>query len=1164
MKLLLRGAVILIAVAVGTFFLSAFGMERFGFSAASVSAFRVVTYLALAVLFLVYVILPQLKRVSDETVALYLEENEPSLDASMVSALEVGPERPAGPEVVSPGLAERLVQMALDEVRKVEGGRRVERGGLRRATAALAAVAMLSLIALVSGPSYLRHGASALLFPFRSAEAANPYSILVEPGDATVSRGSDQMITANLLGFAEAEVQVLFRSESQAGFERVPMTAVGDSAAYEAFLFDLDEEAEYFVQAGNVRSPLFHISVEDLPYVERLELQYHFPAYTGLAPRTIDDGGDIAVLRGTVVHVRAVPTIPTSGGQLVEDGERVSSLTVEEEGSLLGEFRVDRRGFYRIDLLGPRGQLVPASPEYAIDLLSDLPPSVSFEEPGRDTRASAIEEVFVEARADDDYGIGNLDLVYSVNGGEEQTVSLYSAGGPPLKEVTAGHTFFLEELELEPGDFISYYARAADNNRVDGRQSIASDIYFIQIRPFRKDFRQAEQRGSTEESMQGGEGQPEAALSQTQREIIAGTFNLFRDREQYSPDQYQEALTTLSLAQERLREQVETLVQRLRTRGVVQDGSGFETILEELPRAAEAMEGAVRSLRAGQAQEALSPEQQALRHLQRAEETYRDVQVSFGGNPGGGSQPSPSAEDLADLFELELDKLKNQYETLQRRRQEETSAEVDETMERLKELARRQQQEGERQRQRAMRSQGGGQGAGSSQRELADETEEAARQLERLSRESSNRSLADAARRLQEAADAMRRAAAASGNAGVAEAQAAQERLDEARRLIDRNRSRSLEQDIQDAVRRSRDIAANQRDISNQVRGLGETGDRQEQLRRLMERKDQMETEVANLERQLDRLAAESRREDRAASRRLAEAASSIRDNKVKEKIRYSKGLAQARSPEDAAAFEEEIAADLEELGEHLAEARSALASNDENRSEELIDRTRDLARDLESLDRRLRDRAGASPQSSEEQGGQGSEGQPSAQEEGRTGATDRGLQAQQMDPSIRGRQGRPPRQSDAGGRQQPGQVPQAGDAAGPPGRLGGTAGSRPPPLSTDEIRQFRREAQQREKEARALRDLLREEGFDTDQLDQILRGIRQLDDERVYRDFAEIERLQAALLEGIRRLEFVLLRELRGPDPERLLLPGTDEVPPGFRDLIEEYYRSLSRNPGR
>ena len=47
---------------------------------------------------------------------------------------------------------------------------------------------------------------------------------------------------------------------------------------------------------------------------------------------------------------------------------------------------------------------------------------MSLNRPGRDTPVSSIEEVFVEAAAQGDFGILNLELVYSVNGGPESDV----------------------------------------------------------------------------------------------------------------------------------------------------------------------------------------------------------------------------------------------------------------------------------------------------------------------------------------------------------------------------------------------------------------------------------------------------------------------------------------------------------------------------------------------------------------------------------------------------------------------------------------------------------------------------------------------------------------------------------------------------------------------
>lgn len=41
---------------------------------------------------------------------------------------------------------------------------------------------------------------------------------------------------------------------------------------------------------------------------------------------------------------------------------------------------------------------------------------------------------------------------------------------------------------------------------------------------------------------------------------------------------------------------------------------------------------------------------------------------------------------------------------------------------------------------------------------------------------------------------------------------------------------------------------------------------------------------------------------------------------------------------------------------------------------------------------------------------------------------------------------------------------------------------------------------------------------------------------------------------------EYALRRAVEGEGKEKLFLAGTDEVPPGWKALVDEYYRSLAR----
>ena len=229
-------------------------------------------------------------------------------------------------------------------------------------------------------------------------------------------------------------------------------------------------------------------------------------------------------------------------------------------------------------------------------------------------------------------------------------------------------------------------------------------MFFLSVRPFERAYRQAEQQGG---GGGGGGQQEETALSEMQRQVISATFNLIRQEDSYGPGEFSENVVSVSLAQARLKEQVGTLLQRMQNLGLTQTDPGFRDVSAILPKAVEAMAKAEEDLAAQELRDALPDEQTALRFLQQAEETYeRYVQQEQNQQGGGGGAGQQAAEDLADLFELELDKLKNQYETVRRGQQQESDSEVDELIEQLKELARRQEQEAERQRRRAQAQQG--------------------------------------------------------------------------------------------------------------------------------------------------------------------------------------------------------------------------------------------------------------------------------------------------------------------------------------------------------------------------------------------------------------------------------------------------------------------------
>ena len=121
---------------------------------------------------------------------------------------------------------------------------------------------------------------------------------------------------------------------------------------------------------------------------------------------------------------------------------------------------------------------------------------------------------------------------------------------------------------------------------------------------------------------------------------------------------------------------------------------------------------------------------------------------------------------------------------------------------------------------------------------------------------------------------------------------------------------------------------------------------------------------------------------------------------------------------------------------------------------------------------------------------------------------------------------------------------------------MGGARGT----LSPEQVRQFAREYRERREGAEALRRELSRLGVDAGDLEGLIRQLHTLEGQRPYSDPEELAQLQRSVVEGFKAFEFALRRQLASDEGTGPVLGGTQEVPPKFRALVEEYYRSLGR----
>lgn len=933
---------------------SAWLLHHWHFSIPAVWTLRAVLIAALLVLLWRYALQPLRRELSDSSVALYLEENEPSLCSIMLSAVDA---EQATTQNLSPRLVERLQNDALQACARVDYGDKVERQGLRAALTRLGItlLAIISLSPLL--PEFIGLGARALLTPWTQASAHSPYSIELQPGNIEIARGADQLLSARIAGYDGDDVLLFTSTDDGASWQQLSMAAGSAAGVYEYFMFDLNQPLDYFVTAVGQQSPTYRIKLADIPAIADIALRYHFPAYTMLAPETTTGGGDITALRGTRVEVLVTPTIGIPGGALVLDDGRRIELQPGAGAYWAGEITVEDNAAYRVTLQRASGVPVDASPEFRITALDDQHPSISIVSPGRDTKVSMVEEPLIRIRAQDDQGIADLELVLSVNGEDEQAIPLLRGqqGQDLEQQVDAEHTIFLEDLNLQPGDLVSYYVKAEERAPEAQARTATSDIFFYQVRPFSTNYRNAEQQGGGGGG--GGQGgQRQGHLSEQQKQFVIATFKLMRDRDQYDAETLRENLKLLVTTEARIRARVEAIIRRLGNRAMLRADDRYQIVMDELPQASEAMLEVEEKLTASEIEAALADAQIALKHLQRADAAFRDINVSLA-NRGGGAGNTSGFEDLANLFRLEMDKLRNQYETVQRGQQQPPQEQaIDEALERLRDLARRQQQEVERQIRRQDQATGGG--SDDRQLALAEELEEMARQLERLTREQPNSQLQQSVSQMRSAAEAMRRATAGgSGGGDISQARQAAERLREAERLLDQGRLQKFSEEVERTLRQAELVEKKQARIKREVSALDENWSTrlESQLQQVEQRKRVLADDLARLESELSKLTTAARDEQPRAGQSLKRAIRASREHRLHDRIGRTRTMIQLGEKQHAIDNENEILKGIGQLRENIESALTSIDEPDSRGLARSLQQMRALSRELSFLRERMR-----------------------------------------------------------------------------------------------------------------------------------------------------------------------------------------------------------------
>jgi hypothetical protein len=1087
-----------------------------------------------------YLILPLRHRPNLTQIARYLEEQNPDLEDRLATAVEFGRHAPEGPvrqRAVDPGEAQpdrhallrRLLQDAINRTTAIDFSRQLQ---LRFAAAwrALSGVAtVLALIAFFGYSGMFRQK----LQQFWTTVQNVPKTLrglTVTPGDARVRRGETVDIVAQSPDAAIEKASIYIIAGKGASSARrdegnwAPneMESTTQLGKFLYRLFDVRDTLRYYVRVDNEFSPIYTIIPLEAPEIKSLRLTYRFPAEMGLPAKQEAGTGDVYAPAGTRVDLSLVASQPLARAEW-QFGENVAqTMRVTADTLAHISFAIDTEGYYVIRLANADG-LANVSPEYFIHITPDEAPLITITRPGRDARPTMLEETPVAAEVRDDFGLKQFDLVYAINDQPPVRQNMLPVAARASNSASSqleyrGETLlFLENLNVQPGDFVSYYFEAAD-----ARQKASTDLYFLEVRPFEEEFYRA--------LSQSGGGGNSPGLAVSQKEIITATWKLERARQKVSREELQEGSKAIAETQADLKESVTNIAQRVPQGGssLTEEAEGGR-IIQYLEQAVVAMGEAVPLLEEAKLAEALDPERRAYQLLLKVDAERRRRELAMGGSASGFGQLQ-SSEELARLFEDELNKIQSKYETLQNQQQQQQEAQLNEALQKVKELAQRQErlnelsrlmqrenqppEEKKRQIERLRRQQD----------ELNREAQNLARQMHQLGQSSpgNQQSLQQLEENLRQAADDMTRTTDNLRRENLANAGAEGNRaLDRLRRLeeqLQQRRSDSLRDNLSQLREEFQQLAESQKQLSDDLQRQGNSAAGAEQRRQWQERQQELQRRANNAREDLQnaqqtarRAAGEeampgqekSAREKQELSQELRKLSQEFDQRRILERMQQAGESIQQERLNDATRAQREAAQNLQKLEQQLGESLSQLAEAPEEKLDLALQETQRLRHELEES---LRQRAEAKPGE-----------QPSGQQN----------QNSNFDPD------------------------------------GAPSGNKPSAekLSPEEMNWWSERAWQGMRNLEKLDSFLRADTAMADDYTRLMQNYRGV--VRTFRggDPLKREQIEKQLIDPLRRFEAELATRLAVLQHQQNILTVRDEpVPPQYREMVDKYFEMLSK----
>ena len=340
---------------------------------------------------------------------------------------------------------------------------------LGRLGAGLGAVVAIVLLWSVLRPAAFANSVARVLLPASQiAPLTRTRLEQLTPGDTGVTHGSPLDVAAVFGGEIPRTAWVRYR-EAGGAWRRELMNREVGSPSFAFHWPEIGQSLEYDLEAGDLETPIYHVTVRARTAVKTVSAEITSPAYTGLPQRS---GSGPGVLAGVIPGSKAVLSL--------DFNNPVESITVLDDKAQLyaASSAGERTWTVPVNVTGNRTLTVSfhdqdhavARETVPITVKADEPPKLTVSDPpeGRQLVAAATADLNIQFTATDDFGLGSVSLYRSSDEKPDAELLQQWPAASGQKAFSASTKIPLSRYAKPTDKEITFCVVAQDQNDVNG------------------------------------------------------------------------------------------------------------------------------------------------------------------------------------------------------------------------------------------------------------------------------------------------------------------------------------------------------------------------------------------------------------------------------------------------------------------------------------------------------------------------------------------------------------------------------------------------------------------------------------------------------------------------------------------------------------------------